>query len=136
MTDQTGPAQPTADSGSCCGSATSTEPETASVCCGTAQAAGQAGACCDPAAKTQAVAAGASCCGATATGPAETTDEAVTVPAPVPAPELAPAPWPDGDGLPVVVIGAGPVGLAAAAHLTERGLPFLVLDLSFAHAVE
>jgi thioredoxin reductase len=30
--------------------------------------------------------------------------------------------------LPVVVIGAGPVGLAAAAHLTERGLPTLVLE--------
>jgi thioredoxin reductase len=30
--------------------------------------------------------------------------------------------------LPVVVIGAGPVGLAAAAHLSERGLPFLVLE--------
>jgi thioredoxin reductase len=30
--------------------------------------------------------------------------------------------------LPVVVIGAGPVGLAAAAHLTERGLPFLVVE--------
>jgi thioredoxin reductase len=30
--------------------------------------------------------------------------------------------------LPVVVIGAGPVGLAAAAHLAERGLPFLVLE--------
>ncbi|MEU9826292.1 FAD-dependent oxidoreductase [Micromonospora chersina] len=30
--------------------------------------------------------------------------------------------------LPVVVIGAGPVGLAAAAHLHERGLPFLVLE--------
>jgi thioredoxin reductase len=30
--------------------------------------------------------------------------------------------------LPVVVIGAGPVGLAAAAHLTERGLPLLVLE--------
>ncbi|MQA06720.1 MAG: NAD(P)-binding protein [Streptosporangiales bacterium] len=29
---------------------------------------------------------------------------------------------------PVVVIGAGPVGLAAAAHLVERGLPFLVLE--------
>lgn len=29
---------------------------------------------------------------------------------------------------PVVVIGAGPVGLAAAAHLHERGLPFLVLE--------
>ncbi|GGQ39116.1 NAD(P)-binding domain-containing protein [Couchioplanes azureus] len=31
-------------------------------------------------------------------------------------------------GLPVVVIGAGPVGLAAAAHLHEHGLPFLVLE--------
>ncbi|MGO1886281.1 MAG: NAD(P)-binding domain-containing protein [Citricoccus sp.] len=30
--------------------------------------------------------------------------------------------------LPVVVIGAGPVGLAAAAHLTERGLVPLVLE--------
>ena len=29
---------------------------------------------------------------------------------------------------PVVVIGAGPVGLAAAAHLSIRGLPFLVLE--------
>ncbi|MEH1014787.1 FAD-dependent oxidoreductase [Micromonospora sp. CPCC 206060] len=30
--------------------------------------------------------------------------------------------------LPVVVIGAGPVGLAAAAHLHERGLPCIVLE--------
>ncbi|MGJ6967800.1 FAD-dependent oxidoreductase, partial [Streptosporangium sp. G11] len=30
--------------------------------------------------------------------------------------------------LPVVVIGAGPVGLAAAAHLAARGLDFLVLE--------
>lgn len=34
----------------------------------------------------------------------------------------------DADALPVVVIGAGPVGLAAAAHLAERGLDFLVLE--------
>jgi 2-polyprenyl-6-methoxyphenol hydroxylase-like FAD-dependent oxidoreductase len=30
--------------------------------------------------------------------------------------------------LPVAVIGAGPVGLAAAAHLAERGIPFVVLE--------
>lgn len=30
--------------------------------------------------------------------------------------------------LPVVIIGAGPIGLAAAAHLTERGLDFIVLE--------
>ncbi|PYC75121.1 flavoprotein [Micromonospora arborensis] len=32
------------------------------------------------------------------------------------------------DELPVVVIGAGPTGLAAAAHLHERGLTFAVLE--------
>ncbi|SDC41982.1 FAD-dependent oxidoreductase [Actinokineospora iranica] len=32
------------------------------------------------------------------------------------------------DGLPVVVVGAGPIGLAAAAHLAERGLRPLVLE--------
>ncbi|MEU8184304.1 FAD-dependent oxidoreductase [Micromonospora sp. NPDC049044] len=32
------------------------------------------------------------------------------------------------DRLPVVVIGAGPIGLAAAAHLHERGLTFVVLE--------
>jgi len=32
------------------------------------------------------------------------------------------------DGLPVAVIGAGPVGLAAAAHLAERGISFTVLE--------
>jgi hypothetical protein len=32
--------------------------------------------------------------------------------------------------LPIAVIGAGPVGLAAAAHLTERALPFFVLEAS------
>ncbi len=30
--------------------------------------------------------------------------------------------------LPVAIIGAGPVGLAAAAHLAERGEPFVVLE--------
>lgn len=31
-------------------------------------------------------------------------------------------------GLPVAVLGAGPVGLAAAAHLAERGIGFVVLE--------
>ncbi|GGR87442.1 flavoprotein [Streptomyces aureoverticillatus] len=35
---------------------------------------------------------------------------------------------PTKDQLPVVVIGAGPVGLAAAAHLVERGLEPLILE--------
>jgi Pyridine nucleotide-disulphide oxidoreductase len=35
---------------------------------------------------------------------------------------------PTTDTLPVVVIGAGPVGLAAAAELAERGITFLVLE--------
>jgi thioredoxin reductase len=34
----------------------------------------------------------------------------------------------DGSPLPVVVIGAGPIGLAAAAHLAARELPALVLE--------
>lgn len=35
---------------------------------------------------------------------------------------------PGDDGLPVAVIGAGPVGLAAAARLVQRGLPAVVLE--------
>lgn len=31
-------------------------------------------------------------------------------------------------GLPVAIIGAGPVGLAAAAHLADRGIAFIVLE--------
>lgn len=30
--------------------------------------------------------------------------------------------------LPVAIIGAGPVGLAAAAHLEVRGIPFLLFE--------
>ena len=36
----------------------------------------------------------------------------------------------DISALPVVVIGAGPVGLAAAAQLVERNLPFVILEKS------
>ena len=32
------------------------------------------------------------------------------------------------DGLPVAIIGAGPIGLAAAAHLVERGLDFVIYE--------
>ena len=32
------------------------------------------------------------------------------------------------DGLPVAIIGAGPIGLAAAAHLHERGIEFVVYE--------
>lgn len=32
------------------------------------------------------------------------------------------------DNLPVAVIGAGPIGLAAAAHLVECGIPFIVFE--------
>lgn len=38
------------------------------------------------------------------------------------------SPTPRVDALPVVVIGAGPVGLAAAAELDARKLPFIVLE--------
>ncbi|GGL46906.1 FAD-dependent oxidoreductase [Planomonospora parontospora] len=66
------------------------------------------------------------CCGPAA--PAEQSAQAVPV-------QISPAAGseqvvlsPELDHLPVVVIGAGPVGLAAAAHLATRGLDFLILE--------
>lgn len=32
------------------------------------------------------------------------------------------------DELPIAILGAGPVGLAAAAHMVERGLPFILFE--------
>jgi thioredoxin reductase len=93
---------------------------TADPCCDTAEAAAEAGACCDPAAKTAAVAAGAGCCGGT-TDASVQNDENVAVAGPAGSPIEHPS-------LPVVVVGAGPVGLAAAAQLTERGLDYIVLE--------
>jgi glycine/D-amino acid oxidase-like deaminating enzyme len=52
--------------------------------------------------------------------------------------DLTPRPAPDAlAGLPVAVIGAGPVGLAAAAELLERGVDVVVYEAgeSVAHAV-
>lgn len=34
----------------------------------------------------------------------------------------------NGSALPVAIIGAGPIGLAAAAHLVERGIPIRVYE--------
>jgi thioredoxin reductase len=85
----------------------SENPASNAPCCGSAEAAAQAGACCDPAAKTETIAAGGGCCTDTS---AETDEEPVDA------------------SLPVVVVGAGPVGLSAAAHLQERGIAFTVLE--------
>jgi thioredoxin reductase len=107
--------------GSCCGPvaaadaqpAGATEGPETGVCCGSAEAAAQAGTCCELVEKAEAIDAGASCC-----GPAATTPDATA----------SVAGQSDAADLPVVVIGAGPVGLAAAAHLAERGIAFTVLE--------
>ncbi|MFN3986263.1 MAG: arsenic resistance N-acetyltransferase ArsN2 [Rhodocyclaceae bacterium] len=44
------------------------------------------------------------------------------------APASPPLPSPAADPLPVAVIGAGPVGLAALAHLVARGLPAVLFE--------
>ncbi|WP_433827705.1 FAD-dependent oxidoreductase [Actinoplanes sp. CA-015351] len=90
-------------------------------CCGTAEQATQADACCAPAAKADAIAEDAGCC-----GPATTVSSVELLP--TPAALRSPATSDHAGELPVVVIGAGPVGLAAAAHLHEQGVPFLVLE--------
>ena len=64
------------------------------------------------------MAGGATCCGSTAA-----TDQATTA-----TDQPATVRHDEAHRLPVVVIGAGPIGLAAAAHLHERGLPFTVLE--------
>ncbi|GAA3119423.1 NAD(P)-binding domain-containing protein [Planomonospora alba] len=73
--------------------------------------------CCGPAAPAEQSAQAVPAAQSTAAGqtvPAAGNEQAVLSPQPA--------------HLPVVVIGAGPVGLAAAAHLAERGLGFLVLE--------
>ncbi|OCG74750.1 FAD-dependent oxidoreductase [Microbacterium sediminis] len=44
--------------------------------------------------------------------------------------DITPRTAPSGrlDGLPVAIVGAGPVGLAAAAHLVERGIDFVIYE--------
>jgi thioredoxin reductase len=79
--------------------------------------------CCEPAAKE-------SCCGTARSGGAEPTSCGCAAGRPVTAP-ASPGEEvddPDGGSLPVAVIGAGPVGLAAAAHLIGRGLEPVVFE--------
>ena len=44
--------------------------------------------------------------------------------------DLTPRPVRDDrrDALPVAIIGAGPIGLAAAANLVERGIDFVIFE--------
>ena len=89
-----------------------------SACCSTAAQA----TCCEPAAKE-------SCCGTTAPGttPGSTTCGCAEG---HPATPAASAGADDGDPepLPVAIIGSGPVGLAAAAHLLEHGQRPVILE--------
>lgn len=87
----------------------------AGPCCGTQEDADVAGACCAPAAKADAIASGAASCGSTSDDLTLTAKE----------PTMSAI---ANQQLPVVVIGAGPIGLAAAAHLVEHGIAFQVLE--------
>ena len=97
-----------------------------SACCGPAAQVS----CCDAADK-------ADCCGADASGgcgcaegESTGTPEAIAGVTVDPAADVVGRVGPGAGAavLPVVVVGAGPVGLAAAAHLLERGLQPLVLE--------
>jgi Pyridine nucleotide-disulphide oxidoreductase len=100
----------------CCATTSeATIESTAALCCGPAVSVAEGHSCCHPAARNEAVAAGASCCDAAGTPDSSASPQPASVPM-------------SGHGYPVVVVGAGPVGLAAAAHLAERGLEFLVLE--------
>jgi hypothetical protein len=91
----------------------------ASACCSaTAQAT-----CCEPSDK-------ASCCGAeTASTGAAPSSCGCAAGQDAPSSEGAGEAVDDPDELPVAVIGAGPVGLAAAAHLIARGIEPLVFEV-------
>lgn len=94
---------------SCCGPvASAAETTTAAACCGDPTPNTETGACCsDP----------ADSCGCQAS---------VTIAAPKSRREQTPSPAPT--RLPVAIIGAGPIGLAAAVHLVEKGETPLVFE--------
>src|SRR5215207_5470094 len=107
------------ESSSCCGpsvQASCCEPAAKESCCGTSSAAGGAGE--------------AASCGCAAGSTAETKTAAATADGDDPLPSASPvsAKGDRDSELPVAVIGAGPVGLAATAHLIERGIRPLVFE--------
>jgi thioredoxin reductase len=77
--------------------------------------------CCEPAAKE-------SCCGASTVGKATVSSRCGCAEGQAAAPASAGSDSEDPEELPVAVIGAGPVGLAAAAHLLEYGQRPLILE--------
>ena len=94
-------------------------PAQPSTCCAPAAQA----TCCEPAAK-------ADCCGpSTATSAAEPTTCGCSEGQPARTPDAAPGDPDDPDpALTVAIIGAGPVGLAAAAHVLDRGMTPVVFE--------